>query len=269
MSDPSGAPEEVEGIGAVERIGAAGAGLDLGIPPVPPGRFGRGLLEVAGALDPLLRARRWILSAVLIGVLPLLIAWPLGLPFHQALSGVLVSAFVWSLVLQGRFGAALAGLGLAFLSHSLLAIALSANAPEQAAPLFPDGAAYWAKQEAWIRSGHDPEYELAAWLPLHVELLVAALILAPLTLGLAIFARGFYEVDLMNFYVGNMLRTGGLDPGVLAFGWHPWSICRGLCYLFLTTELVAWTCERLTRRSPPAARARAAPWRSGSSSQTA
>ena len=153
---------------------------------------------------------------------------------------------------------ALSAIGLAFAAHSLGAIGLAATVPVEAAALFPDGADYWLKQAAWIRSGYDSEYELASWLPVHLQLLVACLVLAPLTLGLAIFARGFYEVDLMNFYVGSMLREAGASPGVLAVGWHPWSLCRGLCYVFLTLELVALACERLTGRRPPPLRARAA-----------
>lgn len=215
-------------------------------------------MDLALGLDPLLRGPRWALSAALAGTLPLLLAWPLGSSVHQGISGLLLTLLVWGCVVQGRFGAALGTIGLAFGAHSLLAIGIAASAPVEAAALFPDGAGYWLKQEAWIRSGYDPEYELASWLPLHLQLLVACLVLAPLTLGLAIFARGFYEVDLMNFYVGSMLREAGVAPGVLAVGWHPWSLCRGLCYVLLTLELVALACERLTGRRPPAPRARAA-----------
>ena len=130
---------------------------------------------------------------------------------------------------------------LAFVSDSLLAIALSATVLEQAAALFPDGPAYWAKQEAWIRTGHDPEYELASWLPIHFQLLALACFVrdAPLSLGLAILRAGVLRgrPDERTTWGPSSARAEGLGARSLV-GWHPWSICRGLCYVLLTYELV-------------------------------
>lgn len=223
----------------------------------PRGRFGQGFLQIAKALADLERGWRWVPLAVAVGTLPLLACWPLGQSVHQPISGLLLALLLWGAIHDRRAGVGLAIILLAFASHSFLAITISASFPEQAAALFPDGAEYWAKQQAWIRTGHDPEYEIASWLPIHLQLGVACFVLAPLSLGLAIFARGFYEVDLMNFYVGNLLRESGGAFGAMAVGWHPWSICRGLCYVFLTYELVAWVSAWLTRRSRAPGRGRA------------
>lgn len=204
---------------------------------------------------------RWIPLAIAVGTLPLLACWPWGLPAHQGISGLLLTIAIWGAIHAGRARVGIGMILLAYASHSILAISLAAYLPEQAAALFPDGAAYWVKQEAWIRTGFDPEYEIASWLPIHAKLGVACLILAPATLGLAIFARGFYEVDLMNYYVGTLLRESGGAWGALAVGWHPWSICRGLCYVLLTYELVRMTSEWLTGRRLPVGRGRT--WRLG------
>lgn len=225
----------------------------------PRGRFGAGFLQLGVRIAHAQRGWRWLPWALAAGLLPLLVCWPLGSSAHQTVSGLALTVLVWGALHSGRAAVGIATILLAFASHSALAISLAALAPEQIAGLFPDGPAYWAKQEAWIRSGHDPEYELASWLPVHFQLLGACFVLAPLTLGLAIFARGFYEVDLMNVYVGTLLRESGGAWGAILVGWHPWSICRGLCYVLLTYELVGRVGEWLTGRSPPPGRART--WR--------
>lgn len=253
-------PDASEGASAaappndVEEL-ASSASPDSGARPR--GRFGAGLLQLGQRVAEAQRGWRWLPLALAAGILPLLLCWPLGSGAHQTLSGLALTVLVWGALASGRARVGIATILLAYGSHSLVAIAMAATTPvEQLAGLFPDGPAYWAKQEAWIRSGHDPEYELASWLPVHFQLLGACFVLAPLTLGLAIFARGFYEVDLMNVYVGNLLRESGGAWGALLVGWHPWSICRGLCYVLLTYALVGRVGEWLTGRNPPPGRAR-------------
>lgn len=224
------------------------------------GRFGAGFHQLGGAVARAQRGWRWLPLALAAGLLPLLAAWALGSSAHQVVSGLCLTVLVWGALHSGRAAVGIGTILLAFASHSALAISIAASTtPDQLGALFPDGPAYWAKQEAWIRTGHDPEYELASWLPIHFQLLGACFVLAPLSLGLAIFARGFYEVDLMNVYVGTLLRESGGAWGALLVGWHPWSICRGLCYVLLTYELVGRVGEWLTGRSPPPGRART--WR--------
>jgi hypothetical protein len=226
----------------------------------PRGRLGAGFLQLGAHIAHAQRGWRWLPLAFVAGVLPLLACWPLGSSAHQTLSGLALTVLIWGALHSGRAAVGITTILVAFGAHSAFAISLAASTtPDQLVGLFPDGPAYWDRQEAWIRSGHDPEYELANWLPAHFQLLGACFVLAPLTLGLAIFARGFYEVDLMNVYVGTLLRESGGAWGALLVGWHPWSICRGLCYALLTYELVGRVGEWLTGRSPPPGRART--WR--------
>lgn len=66
-----------------------------------------------------------------------------------------------------------------------------------------------------------------------------------LSLGFVPLAQGLYELDLMNVYVGRLLGSSEPGPGLL-FAWHPWSLCRGIGFLFLTFELTSLSFARLT-----------------------
>jgi hypothetical protein len=101
----------------------------------------------------------------------------------------------------------------------------------------PGGAEYWAEQQRWIRTGVDPEYEVAYWAPFQSLFLVGAFVVGWLSLSLIPLTRGFYEVDLMNFYVGRLLAGSSEVGPALALGWHPWSVARGVCYTLLLADV--------------------------------
>ena len=78
-----------------------------------------------------------------------------------------------------------------------------------------------------------------------------------LSLGLVPLIAGVTQLDLMNFYVGRYLAHAERGPVVL-LAWHPWSVLRGVGFLFLAYELASLSLQRLTgeRLSEPAARRR-------------
>jgi hypothetical protein len=67
-----------------------------------------------------------------------------------------------------------------------------------------------------------------------------------LSLGLVPLLQGLYELDLMNFYVGRLLAHARGPSPVLLLAWHPWSVCRGVGFLFVTFELASLSLARLT-----------------------
>lgn len=200
---------------------------------------------------------RWAPSACLAGTAPLLLLAPLGLWLHQPISALALFLLVLALVRESRHAAAIGVVLVGYASHSALAIALSYAYPEPLAACLPDGAAYWSHQEQWIRTGEDPEYVLVNWLPAHFQLLFAVALLSYLTLGLGPLLSGFYEVDLMNYYVGRLLAASDGSPWTLLVGWHPWSILRGLCYAVLVVEVASLSLERLSGNTLAPARERA------------
>lgn len=140
------------------------------------------------------------------------------------------------------------GVALAFFAHSALAIGLAWGAPEATASVLPDGQAYWNAQLRWITTGEDPEYDWLNWVPQHLHLLLGSIVLGAVSFGLLPLVQGVYEVDLMNFYVGRLL-DGSVDvTTALFFGWHPWSVLRGLCYLLLVYELSSLSLGWFTKR---------------------
>lgn len=142
-------------------------------------------------------------------------------------------------------------MGLAFIAHNVLVIGASAIWPEQTVGILPDADDYFAKQLIWIRTGIDPEYDIWVWIPSHLTLLVCVFPLSLCSLGMLTFLQGFYEVDLMNYYNGMLLRESQNGVLALALGWHVWSVLRGFGYLLLTYELTSlaiefWTWKQLT-----------------------
>ena len=49
--------------------------------------------------------------------------------------------------------------------------------------------------------------------------------------------HGFHEVDLMNADVSQLLLHSHDPWTALALGWHPWSLCRGVGYMFVIFEV--------------------------------
>ncbi|MEL6182458.1 MAG: hypothetical protein AAFS10_26110 [Myxococcota bacterium] len=174
------------------------AGRWMGIVPVP-ALLRAWALQLLRRLEPLTHGPRWVISALFIGLAPLGFSLLTGLPGHQLISGILLSLVCLSLAHRDRWGAGLGALALAYLSHSIVAIAASAIDPATTSAIFPDAASYWAKQQVWIRTGQDPEYELINWVPAYIQLLIGATLFSYTSFGGLIFIQGFYEVDLMNF----------------------------------------------------------------------
>jgi len=199
---------------------------------------------MSSTLAPLTNGRAWLLWPALAGSVPLLIAWPLGAWWHQLVSGVLVWALFLPAVVADRTARGVGVLAMGFAAHCATAIALSFCLGADVAPLFPDAAGYWAQQQVWIRTGVDPEYVVANWGPAHFQLLVAMVVFAAVSLGLTPLVQGMHEVDLMNFYVGNLVAGSDSAATALLLGWHPWSVMRGLCYLFLTFEVASIVLEK-------------------------
>lgn len=215
-----------------------------------------------------MRGWRFAPAAVAAGALPLLLAFLLashlpasvGAAWHQLVSGTLLFLLLLPSLREDRLARGVATIGLTFLAHCALGIALSASDPVRAAACMPDGAEYWAKQQTWITTGEDPEYQVMTWLPAHLQLFGAMVGFSYLSLGLSCFWQGFYEVDLMNYYVGQLLTQSASAPTAVGFGWHMWSLTRGVCYSVLVFEVASWSLARLSGRELSTPRRRAARW---------
>jgi len=132
-------------------------------------------------------------------------------------------------------------------------------APSRMAGILPGVEEYWHRQLEWIRTGWDPEYEPAAWLPAHLGQLGGGILYSYASLGWITFAEGFREVDWMNYCCVRLMH-GSLSPGTAGLlGWHVWSLVRGVGLAFVTIEALSLSLGRLTGRglsTPPARRAR-------------
>ena len=223
-------------------------------------RVGAYSWRMAGLCQPLTHAPSWWLWAVAAGVVPLALGWLLGTGLHQSLTAVLLFLLLLPAVRDERPLRGMGVLGLGFASHCAAAIALARVDPAGASAAMPDGAGYWAAQVQWITTGTDPEYDWVNWVPAHLHLLLAMLALAFVSMGLVPLLEGVYQVDLMNFYVGNLLANSESPVPALLLGWHPWSVIRGLCYVVLVYELASLALSWLARRPLAEARARKLRW---------
>jgi hypothetical protein len=236
-------------------LGSSGSGALpkwLGVVGVPR-RFALATWAAAGTLQPLFRGegwRRhaWLPVSILVAALPLLASAGLGVPFHQPLTALLLFALFLAALRSERLGPTLGVVGAVFFTHCALAIALSAAYPQAMSECLPGGLDYWHKQQEWITTGFNDEYHVVQWLPFHVQLFAGMIVLTYLSFGLLPFYQGFYEVDLMNYYVGQLLMQSESLPTALALGWHPWSVSRGLCYLLIALVVGQWSLGRLCGR---------------------
>jgi hypothetical protein len=126
-----------------------------------------------------------------------------------------------------------------FAGHSVAIIGVTSIAPETAAAMVPGGEEYWQKQWHWITTGKDPEYEWHAWGPAHAQLFCGTTLFSVTSLGVITLHQGFFEVDLMNYYNGQLLRISRRPELALCYGWHLWSLLRGCGYVVLTYELTS------------------------------
>lgn len=216
----------------------------------------RAAANFAGVAAPFCRGWRWIASALAGGALPFAFSFATGLPGHQAVSALCVTLLGLACVRAGDWRKSVATVALAFLAHSALVIVLAGAQPQRAAALLPNAAEYWEKQLRWIQTGQDPEYELSAWVPAHLQLLGGTLLYTYTSLGGLTFYEGFREVDLMNFYNAQLLNRSGNRAWALLLGWHVWSLARGIGFLLLSLEIAAISLERLTNSSLPQRRGR-------------
>ena len=202
------------------------------------------LWSAAGA--PWTAGFRWVGLAAAASVLPLLLAYPFGWSGHRFVSALLLFTIFVSLVRADRQREGFALVLVAYACHSATAILLTWLDAAGAAPLFADGAAYWEKNERWIRTGIDPEYQVANWLPAHLQQLLGMSIYGFTSLGLIPLAQGIYEIDLMNFYVGRLLAVSRNPFVALFVGWHFWAILRGVAYTRIVFEVSSLSLSRMT-----------------------
>jgi hypothetical protein len=201
---------------------------------------------------------RWVVAGALIGGLPLLLDWATGWPASRLLTALLLTPFLLAALTRDSLARGLCLVAAAFAAHSALAITLTACRSDVVASLVVEGEDYWTRSERWIRTGQSREYDVGWWLPAHLLIFGAAALFSYLSLGFITLWQGLYEVDLMNYYVGRLLLVSDNPWLALVVGWHVWSLCRGVGYLFLTFEVASLSLERLggVRLSDPARRRR-------------
>ena len=232
----------------------ASAGRDSGLGSA----VARSAWKAAGVAEPVLDSRWLWVAAVFTGVGPLIIGYAAGSWWHQPLGAGLLFMLLLAAVRRDRPVVGMGVLAAAFAAHNAVAITLAYRDPAGSALIMPDAAGYYQAQVEWITTGTDPEYDWANWVPHHLQLIVVISAFCVTSMGLLPLVEGFYQVDLMNFYVGNLLANSTQPVTALFLGWHPWSAIRGLCYMVLVYELASWTLERVTSRvlSTPSARRR-------------
>lgn len=225
-----------------------------------PQALARGALQGADRIGQVLERRgAWLVLPLLAGTLPFAVAPLAGMQAAHLATALLLVPLLLAAVARDSLKLGAGVLAVAFASHSVVAIGLAARSPELAAAVFPAGEAYWRESHAWIVTGESLEYDLNWWLPAHLQLLGAVWLLSYGSLGLVTLSHGFYQVDLMNVYVGR-LAASSYDAGLaVALGWHAWSLCRGIGLLLVTFETVSFSFERFTGRrlsTPPRRRTR-------------
>jgi hypothetical protein len=203
------------------------------------------------------------MAGLLLGTAPVWLDYQIGCSASRLLTAVLLTPLLVATVAEDSLGKGAAALGAAFVGHSAAFIALAATDPERLAAIMPAGEAYWQESHQWILTGVSREYDLSWWLPAHLQWLVAVSIFTYLSLGLATFWQGFYELDLMNCYVGQLMANSRNPLLALALGWHPWSLCRAIGFFFITFEVTSFSCERLTGVTLSTCRRRTGRWLAG------
>jgi len=224
------------------------------------GRTLRAARGLAGRIGPW---PSWCAVGAAAGALPLLIGYAVRRPEPGLASAWLLTPLLAAAVVRDSLARGFGLLGAAFLAHNALAVALVAADPAGMAGVLADGPAYWEKSRAWIQTGLSPEYELTHWVPAHLLLLVLMVAHTYLSLGLATLWQGLHEVDLMNYYVGQLVSHSHDPWRAVLLGWHPWSVCRGIGYLFLTFEVASLSLARLTATPLSTTRRRMTRWALG------
>lgn len=225
--------------------------------------LGERLTELAKLMERFVSGWRWIVTGALVGTVPFLVGWLIQLPGQQLWSALGLALLLIAMVARDRWIAGPILLGWTFLAHCILAVGLTYHDPASTSPLMPDASAYWDKQRRWIQTGLDPEYELKEWVPAHLQLAAGATLYSATSMGGLTFMQGFYEVDLMNFYLGQLMRHSDRPAVAARTGWHIWSILRGIGFVFLTFETVSLSFAWLTQTKPSTPKLRAIRWSLG------
>lgn len=217
----------------------------------------------ATSLEPAVAGRRWLSAALAIGTVPILAGFALGSWLHQPLTGLALALLALPCVAADRFFRAAGIVAVAVFSHSAIAIGLAASDPGRAAPILRGSSDYWHATWNWVRHGADDEYRTEVWLPRHAALVAVATAFGYTSFGAVPFLRGIEEIDLMNFYVGRLIRRSERPELAVLFGWHPWSFVRGLAFAFIVFEVTSISLERFTGRTLSTRRRRIVRWTAG------
>jgi hypothetical protein len=222
----------------------------------PSSSAARSVAWLATLGESLVRGKRWLVSAALVGALPLLLAYYFPFRESQVITGLLLTPLFLSCVMGDQFFRAAGIVAVTISIHSAIAITLSAQDPPGTAYILKGSEEYWQRTWHWVSTGDDPEYQWRTWVPAHLRLLVGVPLSAYSSLGVIPFGRGIQEIDYMNFYVGQLIRVSDRPTIAILCGWHPWSVIRGLAYTFLVYEMCSWSLARLTGQtlSPPSRR---------------
>ncbi len=229
----------------------------------PPRRVAEAAWTVAGAADGGVTGRRWLPVAVAVGTLPVLLGFAVGTSSHQLATAVCTGFLVLACVRRDDLFRAVGVVAVVFATHSAAVIALTVHDPERAALILPGADAYWQRIRQWVTAGIDDEYRWTQWVPEHLLLLFGVPLLGYMSLGVLPYLYGFEQLDLMNYYVGRLIPLSESPGRAVLFGWHPWSVLRGLAYTVLTFEAASWSLERLTGRGLSTRRRRAWRWAAG------
>ncbi len=204
--------------------------------------------RIAILFEPCGRRYFWLVSALVIGGLPVALSIWTNVPGHQLISALLLSALCLGLARTDRWIAGISAITVAFVAHSLVVILLVPNDRAKVDRLFPRAGEYWDKQQVWIKSGEDPEYELKNWVPAHVTLFAGTTLFSFSSFGVVTFHDGFVQVDMMNYYNAMMARESKSAFRSFSFGWHIWSMLRGIGYVFITFEMISLALQVCSRR---------------------
>lgn len=202
----------------------------------------------------------WILWGLLLGVLPLLFDFLTHWHTHWLVTPLLMLPLLLAAVSRDRAICGMSLLVSMLASYCAVSIALAAHAPEVWGEVFPAGADYWDKSHLWITTGQSEEYQLGWWVPAHFQLALGMILLTYLSMSLIPLWQGFHEIGLMNFYVGRLVANSNDSALAIAVGWHPWSVCRGIGYLFLTYEITSLSFAHFTGASLATPRSRKIRW---------
>lgn len=205
----------------------------------------------------------WPLVALLTGTVPLLVSFLTGLGGHQVVSAMLLSGICLGLVWKDRWVAAIFAISLMFLGHSILAVYLAQHFPETCDQIMPKAREYWEQQRHWITTGENLEYELSTWVPAHITLFFGTTFYSFVSFGVLVFYEGLIQVDMMNFYNAQLAMLSESQVRSLGFGWHIWSLMRGIGYLFLTVEVISLSLAVFSQQKLSSRRNRIIRWSAG------